>query len=157
MASLGATKSRLIRQLLTESLVLALGAGALGLVLALWTTNALERFMPSVKSTFPIDLNLSIDGRVIGFAALLSVATTLACGLVPAWRGSRSSSVAGFTGVGGAISRRRPFGLVAQVVPVAPFTHIATAAVWVTVAALACYLPASRASRVDPTEALRHE
>ena len=51
--ALGATKSRLMRQLLTESLVLAIGGGASGLVLALWTTRILERVMPSVRSTFP--------------------------------------------------------------------------------------------------------
>src|SRR5439155_17300552 len=56
--ALGATKSRLMRQLLTESLVLAIGGGASGLLLALWTTRILERVMPSVRSTFPIDLDL---------------------------------------------------------------------------------------------------
>jgi len=115
--ALGATRSRLIRQLLTESFVLAIGGGASGLLLAVWTTRILERLMPSVRSTFPIELDLSLDGRVIGFAAILSLATTLACGLVPAWRGSQTSGVAGLKGeVGGSIRRRRPFGLVAQVV-----------------------------------------
>jgi putative ABC transport system permease protein len=115
--ALGATKSRLIRQLLTESLVLAIGGGASGLVLAVWTTGILERVMPSVPSTFPIELDLSLDGRVIAFAAILSLATTLVCGLVPAWRGSQTSGVTGFKGeIGGTIRRRRPFGLVAQVV-----------------------------------------
>src|SRR3989449_6667042 len=115
--ALGATKSRLIRQLLTESLVLAIGGGASGLVLAVWTTRLLERVMPSVRSTFPIQLDLSLDGRVIAFATILSLATTLVCGLVPAWRGSQTSGVAGFKGeIGGSIRRRRPFGLVAQVV-----------------------------------------
>src|SRR5437899_4632820 len=115
--ALGATKSRLIRQLLTESLVLAIGGGASGLVLAVWTTRILERVMPSVRSTFPIELDLSLDGRVIAFATILSLATTLVCGLVPAWRGSQTSGVAGFKGeIGGTIRRRRPFGLVAQVV-----------------------------------------
>jgi predicted permease len=115
--ALGATKSRLMRQLLTESLVLAIGGGASGLVLAVWTTGILERLMPSAQSTFPIDLDLSLDGRVIAFATLLSLLTTLVCGLVPAWRGSRSSAVAGFKGeIGSSIRRRRPFGLVAQVV-----------------------------------------
>ena len=60
--ALGATKSRLMRQLLTESLVLAIGGGASGLLLALWTTRILERVMPSVGSTFPIELDLSLDG-----------------------------------------------------------------------------------------------
>jgi predicted permease len=115
--ALGATKSRLIRQLLSESLVLAIGGGASGLVLAVWTTRILERVMPSARSTFPIELDLSLDGRVIAFAAILSLATTLVCGLVPAWRGSQTSGVAGFNGeVCGASGRRRPFGLVVQVV-----------------------------------------
>jgi macrolide transport system ATP-binding/permease protein len=115
--ALGATKSRLMRQLLTESLVLALGGGASGLLLAVWTTRLLERVMPSAPSIFPIELDLSLDGRVIAFAAILSLATTLVCGLLPAWRGSQTSRVAGFKGeIGGAIRRRRPFGLVAQVV-----------------------------------------
>jgi len=115
--ALGATKSRLIRQLLTESLLLAIGGGASGLVLAVWTTSILERVMPSVRSTFPIELDLPLDGRVIAFATILSLATTLVCGLVPAWRGAQTSGVAGFKGeIGGAIRRRRPFGLVAQVV-----------------------------------------
>jgi macrolide transport system ATP-binding/permease protein len=115
--ALGATQSRIIRQLLTESLVLAIGGGASGLLLAVWTTRILERVMPSVRSTFPIELNLSLDGRVIAFATILSLATTLVCGLVPAWRGSQTRGVAGFKGeIGGTMRRRRPFGLVAQVV-----------------------------------------
>src|SRR5207237_6487793 len=110
--ALGATKSRLIRQLLTESLVLAIGGGATGLVLAVWTTRILERVMPSVRSTFPIDLDLSLDGRVIAFATILSIATTLVCGLVPAWRGSQTSGVARVRGqIAGSVWRRRPFGL----------------------------------------------
>jgi len=115
--ALGATRSRLVRQLLTESFVLAIGGGASGLLLAIWTTRLLERVLPSVGTTFPIELNLSLDWRVIGFATTLSFATTLVCGLVPAWRASQTSGVAGFKGeIGGSIGRRRPVGLVAQVV-----------------------------------------
>jgi hypothetical protein len=105
--ALGATKSRLVRHLLTEIFVLAIGGGAAGLLFALWTMRLLERVMPSVHSTFPIELDLSVDGRVVAFTAILSLATTLVCGLVPAWRGSRTSGVAGFKG--------DPFGLVIQV------------------------------------------
>src|SRR5205814_8764904 len=95
---------------------LAVGGGASGILLAVWTTRILERVMPSAASTFPIELDLSLDWRVIGFATILSLATTLVCGLVPAWRGSQTSGVAGFKGeIGGSIRRRRPFGLVGQV------------------------------------------
>lgn len=115
--ALGATKSRLMRQLLTESLVLAIGGGVTGLLLAVWTNEVLERVMSSMRTTFPIQLELSLDWRVIAFATTLSLATTLVCGLVPAWRGSHASGVARFKGgIGGLIRRRRPFGLVAQVV-----------------------------------------
>jgi predicted permease len=115
--ALGATRSRLIRQLLTESFVLAIAGGASGLLLAVWTTRILERVMPSARSAFPIELDLSLDWRVVLFAAILSVATTLVCGLVPAWRGSQTDGVAGFKGeIGGSIRRRRPFGVATQVV-----------------------------------------
>lgn len=106
-----------MRQLLAESLVLALGAGASGLLLAVWTTRVLERVQPSVQSTFPIELDLPLDGRVLAFAMILSLITTVICGLLPAWRGAQASGVAGFRGeIGGAAGRRRPFGLIAQVV-----------------------------------------
>jgi len=105
-----------MRQLLAESLVLALGAGASGLLLAVWTTRVLERVQPSVQSTFPIELDLPLDGRVLAFAMILSLITTVICGLLPAWRGAQASGVAGFRGeIGGAAGRRRPFGLIAQV------------------------------------------
>jgi putative ABC transport system permease protein len=114
--ALGASRSRLMRQLLTESLVLAVGGGASGLLLAFWTTGILERVLPSMPSTFPIALHLPLDGRVIAFAMILSVATTLICGLVPARRGSQTSGIAGVTHtLGASVGRRRPFGLVAQV------------------------------------------
>jgi len=115
--ALGGTKSRLMRQLLTESLVLALGGGATGLLLAMWTTRVLERVQPSLPSTFPIELDLPLDGRVLAFAMILSLTTTVVCGLLPAWQGSKTNSVAGFKGeIGGAVRHRRPFGLVAQIV-----------------------------------------
>lgn len=115
--ALGASKSRLTRQLLAESFVLAIGGGATGLALAFWTTKILQSVMPAAQSTFPIELDLSIDARVIGFATALSFATTLMCGLMPAWRGAHTTGVAGFSGeIGGSVKRRRPVGLIAQVV-----------------------------------------
>lgn len=52
----------------------------------------------------------------------------------------------------------RALGVVqAAVRPGAPSTHVAAAVIWVAVAFVACYVPANRASRVDPMEALRHE
>jgi putative ABC transport system permease protein len=115
--ALGATRFRLIRQLLTESFLLAIGGGAGGLLLAFWTTRILERVTPLVRSAFPLELDLALDGRVIGFATILSLATTLVCGLVPAWRGSQTSGVAGFKGeVEGSTRRGHSVGLMAQVV-----------------------------------------
>src|SRR5262249_32447010 len=70
--ALGATPRRLIRQLLTESLALALAGGALGVLLALWSVDFLIRLSPL---TFPSFVKLTLDARVLGFSLLISVLT----------------------------------------------------------------------------------
>jgi len=80
--SLGAGRARIVRQLLTESLLLALCAGTLGLLLAQWGTAQLARMVSS--GTAVIDLDLHADVRVFGFAAALSLLTGLLFGLAPA-------------------------------------------------------------------------
>ncbi len=80
-AALGASRPRLIRQVLTESVLLALVAGSLGLLLAWWTLDALVALIPSdVPRTGAISLNAG----VFSFALLLSIVTGLVFGLVPA-------------------------------------------------------------------------
>ncbi|MFQ5744726.1 MAG: FtsX-like permease family protein, partial [Acidobacteriota bacterium] len=81
--SLGAGRLRLLRQLLTESLLLAAMGGALGLLLALWATRA---FLSLAPAGIPRLEEVGIDGRVLGFALLLSAITALLFGLAPALR-----------------------------------------------------------------------
>jgi putative ABC transport system permease protein len=86
-AAAGAGRGRLIRQLLTENLLLSLVGGAFGLVLSLWGT----RLFPFIVPTgFPELLrHLPVDARVLGFALTISVASSLVFGLLPALRASR--------------------------------------------------------------------
>jgi putative ABC transport system permease protein len=84
-ASLGAGGARIVRQLLTESLVLALTGGLLGLLLASWTTRA---FVSLAPATIPRLDEVAIDGRVALFTVLLSVATAVLFGLAPARQAS---------------------------------------------------------------------
>jgi len=85
-AAIGASRGRLTRQLLTESLVLSLVGGALGLGLA-W---ALVWAAPLVAARdFPRLDAITVDARVVGFAALTAMLTTIVSGLAPALRGSR--------------------------------------------------------------------
>jgi putative ABC transport system permease protein len=90
--ALGATRKRLVRQLLTESLVLSLTGGILGLLLAWWGTRSLWALRP--PSPVPIFLDLTPNGRVLAFTIAVSLVTGLAFGLAPALRASAGDVVA---------------------------------------------------------------
>src|SRR5262245_18908867 len=82
--ALGASRFRLIRQLLTESLLLAGLGGALGLALAWWSNGYLLALMASGRS--PVYLNVTLDARVLTFTAAASLLACILFGLAPAWR-----------------------------------------------------------------------
>ena len=82
--SLGASRSRLARQLLTESLVVAVGGAVLGIVSSRWAARGLMGFFLSDDEGFPHFFNLTLDSRVLGFTLLASVATAILFGTLPA-------------------------------------------------------------------------
>jgi predicted permease len=84
--ALGAGRGQIIRQVLTESVLLSLCGGALGVVLSSWTLEALLRFVPA---SLPRAGQVSVDGAVLAFATAVSLATGLLFGVLPAWRMSR--------------------------------------------------------------------
>ena len=116
--ALGATRGQLTRLLLTESFVLALVSGTLGMLLEVWGQSALLRLVPA---DLPRIESFSIDWTVLLFAGALVFVAALACGLAPAWLLSRSdlrdalvSSGRGSTG-GGLQSRLRTWLVSGQI------------------------------------------
>src|SRR6266480_369092 len=91
--SIGAGRGRLIRQLITESLLLALLGGAAGFLFASWGTQGLLKLVPE-----EVSLDLSPDARVFVFAAGISFLSGVLFGLTPAFRATRISLVHGFQG-----------------------------------------------------------
>jgi putative ABC transport system permease protein len=85
-AALGAGRGRLVRQFLTESLLLSLAGGTLGIVAAVWGTTLIEasaaRFLPTLGQ-------IEIDTKVLIFTAAISVVTGIVFGIIPAWRAAR--------------------------------------------------------------------
>ena len=114
--ALGASRVRLLRQLLTESLLLSMGGGIAGIVLGIWTNRLLEILLAAGPYD-SIQLDLAADKRVLLFTALLSLATTLIFGLAPAWRSSRIDVIAGLKGTVPSQARfgMRRVSLIAQV------------------------------------------
>jgi predicted permease len=86
--SLGATRGRLVRQLLTEGLILAAAGGLAGAALARWSAGLLMTFLPPVD--VPLRLPLAVDGRVLLFTFAVTALTAILFGLVPALQGSRA-------------------------------------------------------------------
>ncbi|MGE0862653.1 MAG: ABC transporter permease [Vicinamibacterales bacterium] len=85
-AAIGANRSTLMRQLLTESVVIALVGGALGVLLAFWSVDLILALDPGeVPRVAPI----GVDGRALGFAVILSMVTGVLFGVVPAWQASK--------------------------------------------------------------------
>lgn len=107
--ALGAGRGRLIRQLLTESLILAAGGGGLGLALTAWAVRHIGAFRLPVP--LPLDLSIPVDWRVVVFSAALSVVTGVVFGLIPALRASSPNLAGPMTRDGGNIASLRRFGL----------------------------------------------
>jgi len=101
--SLGAARGRLVRQMLTETVLVSLCGGALGLLLAQWGIGVLIAAAPPSAG---LGSALRIDGAVLAFAAAVSLLTGICFGLAPALYGSRPDLNSVLKGAGGAVASR---------------------------------------------------
>ena len=92
--AIGSGRGRIVRQLLTESLVLALPAGAIGVTLAVWGVDLISSHAPAVawtgRTTIASFSNPALDIRALFFTLFLTLLTSLLCGLAPAFDTSRT-------------------------------------------------------------------
>jgi predicted permease len=99
--AIGAGRSRIVRQLLTESLVLSLAGGALGLLFALWSSRLLVGMLREGQT--PVALEVAPDLRLLGFTLAIAILTGLLFGLAPAWRATNPA-------INGALNHERARG-----------------------------------------------
>jgi putative ABC transport system permease protein len=92
-SSLGATRFRLIRQMLTESLLLAMLGAVLGIGVAFWATDYLNATTHNQTNPIPTYITFDIDGRVLGFVLAATMTSALMSGFVPAWIASRTTAI----------------------------------------------------------------
>jgi len=92
--ALGATRSRLVRQSLIESTLLAIAGGTAGVIVAGWVLAYLSRVV-IIPSALPLWVDLRLDGRVFAFTAFSTVLAAILFGLAPALKTSASSNVSG--------------------------------------------------------------
>jgi putative ABC transport system permease protein len=91
--SLGASRGRLLQQMLSESLLLSTAGAGLGLLLAQFIASLLERV--TLPLPLPVQLKFGLDWRVALYAAFLAIVATVACGLLPAWQTVKESIAPG--------------------------------------------------------------
>jgi len=145
--ALGANRRRLIQQMLTESVLIAGIAGAIGLFLSLWAAPLLLSLMPA---SLPLGVSVSPDIRVLAFTLLASIATGIVFGLAPALQQSRLNQVDhlkdGAAHGGSSRSKLRNALVVSQV----------TACVVLLVGATLCLRSLLNARSIDPGFDTRH-
>ncbi|HEY5550850.1 MAG TPA: ABC transporter permease [Opitutaceae bacterium] len=91
-SSLGATRVRLIRQMLTESLLVASIGSAFGVGLAFWSTEYLDQMVHNLQNPIPSWMTFEINGRVLGFVVGATMLSAVVSGFIPAWIASRASA-----------------------------------------------------------------
>jgi putative ABC transport system permease protein len=94
--AMGARAGRVVRQLLTESLLFGVAAAALAALMAAWLVDALPSLLPPLPMT--VDFDFQIDGRVLAYTLGISLAAAIACGLFPALRVARRDLVEALKG-----------------------------------------------------------
>ena len=119
-AAVGASRWRILRQLITESLLLSIAGAVLGLGVAYWINRALIAFLPPDQAIAAPNLRFAVDARVVACISLLSLATCLLFGVLPAIRATGQVSAAALkTGAGAGQRNRSPLSralLVGQIV-----------------------------------------
>jgi putative ABC transport system permease protein len=139
--AIGASRVRLVRQLITETFVLFAAGCALGLLLTRWLTGLLLAVLPALP--FPIGLDFTIDWRVTAFAAGISLVSAVLCALAPALQASKPDLVPALkvdgTSQGGRLRLRSVF-IVAQV----------TVSLVLVIAGGLFVRALDRAARIDP-------
>jgi putative ABC transport system permease protein len=108
--AIGAGRSRLVRQLLTESLLLSFAGAGFGILFAQWGARLLVRLLSTTNSA--VSLDLTIDLRVLGFAIAAAILTGVLFGMAPAWKGTRVDPQAAMkANARGVVDAQTHFGL----------------------------------------------
>jgi macrolide transport system ATP-binding/permease protein len=107
--SLGASRARIVRQLLTESVLVAIAGGVLGVLIAAWAMEVIASFRPPLP--IPVLTEFTIDTRVLLFALGLSLLTSIVFGMIPAWQSARPDLLPALQGRELLIGARRRLNL----------------------------------------------